>query len=366
MLVSDLRTGQRRANSYYCADCGPRAILVVRWNAVENSHEIVCGKCRQGEHFERRKSLTQIWRENPDAVPITMANKLERKYGGNPMDNHALARMDKAEMEQRIAGARWMHQLSPDQQRTLAEIAVRYGYDPLMNEVTVYEGKIYITVDGALRDAKRIPQFQGIQVSPMTQQEREARGIKQPIAYKAELYRSDWKVPAVGIGIADPNDPIRNNPVERKQPHALAEARAIRRAVRMAREQVSPFAGPRVDVETGEIIEVAIAEPENGKAETAFEIPNDPPEEMGDFEEIPDPEPPPIATPAPQTRNQPNGQGKRTLAEYIARYDTLAAEAEALGVAYDPLGKDPLIDAVAEKGRSLKARIDQHRANTEA
>ena len=246
---------KRLAASHRCATCQTTSVLVNRWNGKAASYEVLCLQCGETDRFTKPESLTAAWRRDPGSVNIAVANKLERKYGGNPMTEQALTVITKKEMIERIDGARWAHQLTPAQVLTVAEIAVRYGYDPLMGEVTVYEGKIYVTLDGALRDAKRIPYFQGIQTTPLTQEEREARGIKQPIAYKCELYRADWKVPAVGIGVADPADPFRNNPVERKQPHALAEARAIRRAVRLAREVSSGIIRERIDPETGEIFE---------------------------------------------------------------------------------------------------------------
>lgn len=268
-MLTDRDTAYRLEQSHQCADCGPRYALVTRWNGSRNSLEVVCGQCH-GERFARRKSVTQQWRDDPDSVPVHVANRLADKHGGEKMSDQALAVISKQEMTARIAGARWMHQLTPEQQATLADIAVRYGYDPLMGEVTVYEGKIYVTVDGALRDAKRVPHFQGILTIPLTQQEREARGIKQPIAYKCELYRADWRVPAIGIGVADPANPMRNNPVERQQPHTLAEARAIRRAVRLAREAPSGLIREDIDLETGEVLaqQDAPALPVNSAART--------------------------------------------------------------------------------------------------
>jgi hypothetical protein len=256
---------QRLSNSRMCANCQHDSLLVVRHVAggpgPGDQWEVLCPRCEERSRFVKPESLTAQWRRDPGSVNIAIANKLEAKYGGNPMTEQGLTVITKKEMIERIDGARWAHQLTPAQVLTVAEIAVRYGYDPLMGEVTVYEGKIYVTLDGALRDAKRIPNFQGIQTTPLTEQEREGRGIKQPIAYRCELYRADWKVPAVGIGVADPAQPFRNNPVERTQPHALAEARAIRRAVRLAREVPTGIIRQDIDMETGEILAAVQAEP---------------------------------------------------------------------------------------------------------
>jgi len=49
-------------------------------NPAKGSREMVCGIC-YGTNLVRRKTVTQIWRENPGAVDIATANRLADKYG---------------------------------------------------------------------------------------------------------------------------------------------------------------------------------------------------------------------------------------------------------------------------------------------
>ncbi len=348
-MLTDRETARKLESSHQCADCGPRYALVTRWNGQARSLEVLCGNCHQGERFTRRLSVTAQWRADPESVPVHVANRLQDKFGGESMSERALTTITKDEMASRIAGARWMHQLTPEQQVTLAEIAVRYGYDPIMGEVTVYEGKIYVTLDGALRDAKRVPHFEGLQTTPLTQQEREARGIRQPIAYRCELYRADWRVAAVGIGVADPANPMRNNPVERSQPHALAEARAIRRAVRLAREAPSGLVRDDVDVETGEILPPvttvqpeALAAPTNGQPHTEDPAPQ-----------------PPVQIDAPAPPKPADSADRKRLWD---RWGELYQEANSLGLEVEPLDAQADRDTIVARGKELLAAIQAAKA----
>lgn len=65
--------------TYQCHDCGWSSVLVTHWNAAEGSYEILCGTCQRND-LEPRKSLTQLWREDPGSVPIHIANRFADKY----------------------------------------------------------------------------------------------------------------------------------------------------------------------------------------------------------------------------------------------------------------------------------------------
>ncbi len=78
-MLLEYDAADKLSKSHYCSDCGPRALLVNRWSSTELSWELVCGQCHQGERFERRKSLTRQYLEDPESVPITVANRLADK-----------------------------------------------------------------------------------------------------------------------------------------------------------------------------------------------------------------------------------------------------------------------------------------------
>ncbi len=258
----DYETGERVVRSYRCPDCQNRSMLVNRWNATASSYEVICGGCGRTTGFVREESLTQRWRENPDAVPVHTANALERKYGGRPMTTTQLATADEKSLVQRMEGARWLAQLPPNDKKALAQLSVQYGLDPLMGELTLYEGKPYISVNGMVRIAHEHPAFEGLEDRPMTEEEKQAYGITQRVGWIALVYRKGWRAPVKGTGAADPDRPFRNNPVERERPQWMARARAIRQALRLAFPHSVPFRfgmaderGRVIDVSSGEIVD---------------------------------------------------------------------------------------------------------------
>ena len=94
--------------THRCPKCKHRSALVTRWNAAAESYEVACGVCGEDQRFERQKSVTQMWRENPDSVPVHTAAKLEEKYGVKPMPEQALVLASETQMAERIKGARWL------------------------------------------------------------------------------------------------------------------------------------------------------------------------------------------------------------------------------------------------------------------
>lgn len=253
--------------SHYCPDCKDRARIVVRRNFETRRDEAVCGGCGRRECFVKRKSITQVWRENPEAVPVEIANTLARKYGVEPMSEQAIVTASETQMAKRIEQARWLAELKPQDRASLAHLSVKYGLDPLMKEMTLYEGFPYITTNGLIRIAHRQKEFAGLEDRPMTSEEKAAYGYKAPVCWMVKVYRTDWKCAAVGTGTADPNNPLRNNPVERVRPEWLARSRAMRQALKLAFPHSLPFeeveaAEERgIDLETGEIIEGPTAIP---------------------------------------------------------------------------------------------------------
>ena len=282
------------------------------------------------------------------------------------MDNQIVP-MSQAVMLKRMAGARWLNQLSREDKTALAELSIRYNLDPVMGELTVYEGRPFISVSGYSRLAHQQPTFAGLEDRPMSQDERDAYGIRQPIGWITRVYRRGWRVPAVGTGAADPDRPFRNNPVERERPQWMARSRAIRQALKLAYPHALPFAqfesaeeqGRYVDTTTGEVIEgeivgetptpqtatasptpaatTATTTPANGRASAA----------------------PTAATKAP---GKPAGASPKAL----ARWEELLAEASAAGITgVAPLPENPSYEQIRDRAARLKdliARTQQERA----
>lgn len=185
------------------------------------------------------------------------------------MTSTELAKLDEQSLIRRMEQARWTAALAPQDRRALAEIGALYGLDPIMSELILYEGKPYITLAGMIRKAHDAKGFEGVEDRPMTEDERKAYGIKQPVAWIAKVYRRGFRVPTVGTGGADPVNPLRSNaaagkpgnPIERENPQIMARSRAIRQALRLAFPHSLPFAElpsaeeRGIDLETGEILE---------------------------------------------------------------------------------------------------------------
>ncbi len=292
-MLTDGRTGDALVKSHECPDCRHTSTLVNRWNAEANSYEVVCGRCKRQEAFVARRSITQRWREGED-VGIAIANRLEHKYGGGPMTTTALAKLDEKTMLQRMEGARWTKDLLPQDRTALAALAVMYGLDPVMGELILYENKPYITTAGHLRKTAENPRYEGLSHRPLNKQEREDYGIAAPVACRVEVYKRGMRVPAVGIGTADPGAPLRGNPLEKREPYRQALSRATRQALRMYFPHGLPLenaesAGLYVDARTGDVIE-GVPDDENVIESTATDSPQANTEIPADL--FPDPEEP--------------------------------------------------------------------------
>ncbi len=81
-MLGERRELERFANTHRCANCGDQSLLVVRWSAAANSHELWCPRCEttDEESFKRPESLTQMWKRDPGSVPVTVANRMAHKH----------------------------------------------------------------------------------------------------------------------------------------------------------------------------------------------------------------------------------------------------------------------------------------------
>lgn len=80
---------ERWAHSHMCPDCRLKSVLTVRWlgslNDGRGDFEVWCPPCGRTGGFAKPKDLgiksaTEMWRENPDSVPIPMANRFADKF----------------------------------------------------------------------------------------------------------------------------------------------------------------------------------------------------------------------------------------------------------------------------------------------
>ncbi len=79
-MLTDGRTGDALVKSHECPDCRHTSALVSRWNASDNSYEVVCGRCKRGDGFTVKPSLYRQWRKNPQSLPVHIANRFADKH----------------------------------------------------------------------------------------------------------------------------------------------------------------------------------------------------------------------------------------------------------------------------------------------
>ncbi len=243
-MIFDYETAQKMAKTHECSTCGYKSSLVVRF--YQGQFDLYCPICKNGEHFAKKKSITQMWREDPGSVPLTIANKLEKKYGGSPMTSTEIMTADERTLLQRMEGCRWSKDMQPAERRMFAGLAIRYGLDPLMGHLVWYEGKPLVALDGHINIANRNPKFKGVDARPMTAEEKTAYGLEnEPYAWICYAFKEGMQAPSIGTGTANPNKPYRSkldprtgewiggNIVERERPWSMARARSINQALRV-------------------------------------------------------------------------------------------------------------------------------------
>jgi len=282
------------AKRYQCAKCCDRSRLAVRW--YQGEYDLYCGVCGNRTDFREVQTLTQAWRQDPDSIPYFIAAIFERKYGGRRMSDQELVKGPEQQMLTRIESRGWATGMTLPDKLALADLARRYRLDPFMGELIWYEGSPYITFQGNLRNANRTPGWEGIELRPMTPEEVQGYGIHAPYVWICKVWKKGMRVPAVGIGTADPEKPhrsrldesgkkwIKGNPIERDKPWAMARVRAGNAALRLYFPHGLPMRtaddeGILVDPETGEIIEgeYSVVQSE-AKGAAPTEEPEPPPE----------------------------------------------------------------------------------------
>jgi len=198
------------------------------------------------------------------------------------MDSKALQVMPEAAMLQRIDVARFPKDLTVQEKRLLAKVAITYGFDPLMGEVTIYQGKPYVSIDGRYRKAQETGKLDGVDTRPATKQERAEWEIPDgDYFYHSDVFVKGASHPFVGWGrvfkaesFARPDTPGDKYKPTVTNPQRMAEKRAEAQGLRKAfhiplpsaediggeEEPESRPCPPGVIESTGEILEEKVVE----------------------------------------------------------------------------------------------------------
>ncbi len=185
------------------------------------------------------------------------------------MDSTALTKLGNEGMLARIEQARFPQALKPEEKAMIAEVALSYGLDPIMNELTIYQGRPYPTVNAWYRKSQESGQFDGMNSRPATKEEREDRNTEEgDLLYRCEVYRKGGSHPFVGWGkvFAAERKGNEHLPIVKwsdRMCEKRAEMQAMRKAFSIPMPSMSyeeiPGTG-KVNTTTGEIIEGEVTE----------------------------------------------------------------------------------------------------------
>ena len=245
---------QKTAKTHVCGVCS--GSLSVAW--LNGAYAL---RCRNLEHntivsrYHRRKTEYE--------------KKMEAK-----VETTALMNMPKAEMITRIGLAKFPQDLTVADKNILAEVAITYGLDPLMGEVSIYQGRPFVSIDGRFRKAQDTQQLDGVETRPSTKEERASWDIPEgDYFFRSEVWRKGSSRPFVGWGRVRKGEttpgstrqgdttsiykPIQSNP--QRMAEKRAEAQALRKAFHIPLPSIEDIGvrddGKMVDVSTGEVIE---------------------------------------------------------------------------------------------------------------
>lgn len=239
-----------------CGQCGGRLNIAY----IDGGYVL---RCPDLDHdtITRHRRKSDYEKENEDAF-----RRVQK------MDTNSLMKMDEKQMLSRIEMAKFPQDLTPADRRLLAQVAISYGFDPLMGEVSIYQGRPYVSIDGRYRKAQESGKLDGVECRPATRKEREDWEIPEgDYFFHAEVRVKDAAFPFVGWGRVYAAEtmngkgfkPVEKNP--QRMAEKRAEAQALRKAFHIPLPSVEDIGSPeenhhvKVDVLTGELIQGQLA-----------------------------------------------------------------------------------------------------------
>lgn len=186
----------------------------------------------------------EIWRkaEGFRPPPITLEEALRlAKLKGEQMTTD-LALLTEKQMLERVNQAKFPQDLSQAEKNLLVQVALSYRLDPLLGELTIYQGRPFVSIDGRYRKAHETGQLDGMDTRPATKEERQAWEIPDgDLFFRAEVWKNGCARSFVGWGrvrkqeTLPPRDPSKAGfrPLE-TNPQRMAEKRAEAQALRKA------------------------------------------------------------------------------------------------------------------------------------
>lgn len=246
LSLKDMRRAER--DGAVCGECGNNLIV-----AFINGEMVL--RCRDLKHS------TITYRDKQRESKIMEAR----------MDSTQLMTMGETKMMERVNMSKFPQDLNQSEKMMLATVAMSYGFDPLMGEITIYQGKPFISIDGRYRKAQETGRLAGIETRPANKQERMAWEIPDgDYFFRSEVYCSGSDRPFVGWGRVraietrvpqgkEAYKPIQNNP--QRMAEKRAESQALRKAFHIPLPSIEDIGTPdsddySVSESTGEVINV--------------------------------------------------------------------------------------------------------------
>lgn len=245
---------------------------------------------------------------------------------GFSMESNALMTMDEKTMLQRVEMARFPQDLTLADKKLLAQVAISYGFDPLMGEVTIYQGKPFVSIDGRYRKAQETMRLDGVETRPATRQEREDWQIPEgDYFFRSEVFVAGATHPFVAWGRVRKSEttggkgfkPVETNP--QRMAEKRAEAQALRKAFHIPLPSVEDIGSPDYDVDsTAREIDTSTGEITEGKSKKDKPHPEEAEKDITElWGEKPDKPPAPETPPQPakpktkpsKEESKGNGQG---------------------------------------------------------
>ena len=230
---------------HLCAVCG--SVLTLAWGGAHgiNGYILRCGQDINHAGITRHDK------------------KYEQKIKeALSMDSKALMTMDNQAMMARIEMAKFPKDLTTAEKKVLAQVAITYGFDPLMGEITIYQGKPFVSIDGRYRKAQETGLLDGVETRPATKQERIDWQIPDDeFFFRAEVYVKGAGHPFVGWGrVFLPETQVRDkNPGDAYKPTVTnpqrmaekrAEAQALRKSFHINLPSIEDIGMPEYDIES--------------------------------------------------------------------------------------------------------------------
>ncbi len=238
--LSELGLTQEQAEQYArrnLCSCGGR--LTLAWGGTWGMNDWVI-RCSGDVDHDKFTSHNQKYEK-----------ELRRVYG---MKSTELMAMGKQEMLIRVGIAKFPKDLTVPEKELLAQAAITYGLDPIMGEITIYQGRPYISVDGRFRKAQEDPNFDGIESRPANKQERiDYQMPDGDYFFRGDVYVKNISRPFTGWGrvrLAEINAkgdfrPIDTNP--QRMAEKRAEIQALRKAFHIPLPSIEDIGTPEAD-----------------------------------------------------------------------------------------------------------------------